>query len=45
MVVEFGRGKIMMKWLSERKAEYIEPLVEGDEDKLKYLFEGILPYS
>ena len=34
-------AKIMMKWLSERKAEYIEqPLVEGDEDKLKYLFEG-----
>ena len=29
------------RWLSERKAEYIEqPLVEGDEDKLKYLFEG-----
>ena len=29
-------AKIMMKWLSERKAEYIEqPLVEGDEDKLK----------
>ena len=34
-------AKIMMKWLSERKAEYIEqPLVEGDEDKLKFLFEG-----
>ena len=34
-------AKIMMKWLSERRAEYIEqPLVEGDEDKLKYLFEG-----
>ena len=31
----------MMKWLAERKAEYIEqPLVEGEEDKLKYLFEG-----
>ena len=34
-------AKIMMKWLAERKAEYIEqPLVEGDEDNLKYLFEG-----
>ena len=34
-------AKLMMKWLSERKAEYIEqPLVEGDEDKLKFLFEG-----
>ena len=31
----------MMKWLAERKAEYIEkPLVEGEEDKLKYLFES-----
>jgi L-alanine-DL-glutamate epimerase-like enolase superfamily enzyme len=30
-----------MKWLSERKAEYIEqPLVEGDEDKLKFLFDA-----
>ena len=34
-------AKLMMKWLSERKAEYVEqPLVEGDEDKLKFLFEG-----
>ena len=34
-------AKLMMKWLAERKAEYIEqPLVEGDEDKLKFLFEG-----
>ena len=32
-------AKLMMKWLAERKAEYIEqPLVEGDEDKLKFLF-------
>ena len=31
----------MMKWLAERDAEYVEqPLVEGDEDKLKFLFEG-----
>ena len=34
-------AKLMMKWLAKRKAEYIEqPLVEGDEDKLKFLFEG-----
>ena len=34
-------AKLMMKWLSDRKAEYIEqPLVEGDEDKLKFLFEA-----
>ncbi|MBL6655450.1 MAG: dipeptide epimerase [Flavobacteriaceae bacterium] len=34
-------AKIMMKWLADRKAEYIEqPLVEGEEDKLKYLFES-----
>ena len=34
-------AKLMMKWLAERKAEYIEqPLVEGEEDKLKYLFEN-----
>ena len=34
-------AKLMMKWLSERRAEYIEqPLVEGEEDKLKFLFEG-----
>ena len=34
-------AKLMMKWLAERDAEYIEqPLVEGDEDKLKFLFEG-----
>jgi muconate cycloisomerase len=34
-------AKLMMKWLAERNAEYIEqPLVEGDEDKLKFLFEG-----
>ena len=34
-------ASLMMKWLAERKAEFIEqPLVEGEEDKLKYLFEG-----
>ena len=34
-------AKLMMKWLAERDAEYIEqPLVEGDEDKLKFLFKG-----
>ena len=34
-------AKLMMKWLAERKAEYIEqPLVEGEEDKLKFLFDG-----
>jgi len=34
-------AKIMMKWLADRKAEYIEqPLKEGDEDNLKYLFKG-----
>jgi L-alanine-DL-glutamate epimerase-like enolase superfamily enzyme len=34
-------AKLMMKWLAERDAEYIEqPLVEGAEDKLKFLFEG-----
>ena len=34
-------AKLMMKWLANRKAEYIEqPLVEGEEDKLKFLFEG-----
>jgi len=34
-------AKFMMKWLAERKAEYIEqPLAEGEEDKLKYLFQG-----
>ena len=34
-------AKLMIKWLAERKAEYIEqPLVEGEEDKLKFLFEG-----
>ena len=34
-------AKLMMQWLAERKAEYIEqPLVEGDEDKLKFLFDG-----
>ena len=34
-------AKLMMKWLADRKAEYIEqPLVEGEEDKLKYLFES-----
>ena len=34
-------AKLMMKWLAERNAEYIEqPLVEGEEDKLKFLFEG-----
>ena len=31
----------MIKWLSERKAEYIEqPLAEGNEDQLKFLFKG-----
>ena len=36
-----NEAKSMMKWLAERKAEYIEqPLVEGDEDKLKFLFDG-----
>ena len=34
-------AKLMMKWLAERDAEYIEqPLVEGDEDKLKFLYKG-----
>jgi len=34
-------AKLMMKWLAERQAEYIEqPLVEGEEDKLKYLFKS-----
>lgn len=34
-------AKLMMKWLAVRKAEYIEqPLVEGEEDKLKYLFKS-----
>ena len=34
-------AKLMMQWLAARKAEYIEqPLVEGEEDKLKFLFEG-----
>ncbi|RZP03069.1 MAG: dipeptide epimerase [Flavobacteriales bacterium] len=34
-------AQFMMKWLSQRKAEYIEqPLIEGDEDKLKFLFKG-----
>ena len=34
-------AKKMMKWLADRKAEYIEqPLKEGDEDNLKYLFKG-----
>lgn len=31
----------MIKWLSERNAEYIEqPLAEGNEDQLKFLFKG-----
>ena len=31
----------MIKWLSERNAEYIEqPLSEGNEDQLKFLFKG-----
>ena len=39
--MDLDEAKLMMKWLSDRKAEYIEqPLVEGDEDKLKFLFEG-----
>ena len=30
-------AKEMIKWLSERKAEYIEqPLAEGNEDQLKF---------
>ena len=34
-------AQFMMKWLSQRKAEYIEqPLIEGDEHKLKFLFKG-----
>ena len=34
-------AKTMIKWLADRKAEYIEqPLKEGDEDNLKYLFKG-----
>ena len=36
-----NEAKLMMKWLADRKAEYIEqPLVEGDEDKLQFLFAG-----
>ena len=31
----------MIKWLSDRNAEYIEqPLAEGNEDQLKFLFKG-----
>lgn len=34
-------AKKMMKWLSDRKADYIEqPLIEGHEDQLKFLFKG-----
>ena len=34
-------AKEMIKWLSERNAEYIEqPLAEGNEDQLKFLFKG-----
>ena len=34
-------AKEMIKWLSERNAEYIEqPLSEGNEDQLKFLFKG-----
>ena len=34
-------AKKMMKWLSDRKAEYIEqPLVEGQEDQLRFLYKG-----
>jgi muconate cycloisomerase len=34
-------AKIMMNWLAERKADYIEqPLKEGDEENLKYLFKN-----
>ncbi|MEO2099331.1 MAG: enolase C-terminal domain-like protein, partial [Flavobacteriaceae bacterium] len=34
-------AKTMIKWLADRKAEYVEqPLKEGDEDNLKYLFKG-----
>ena len=40
-------AKEMIKWLSERNAEYIEqPLSEGNEDQLKFLFKGrSLPIS
>lgn len=34
-------AKEMIKWLSKRNAEYIEqPLSEGNEDQLKFLFKG-----
>ncbi len=34
-------AKEMIKWLSKRNAEYIEqPLAEGNEDQLKFLFKG-----
>ena len=34
-------AKEMIKWLSERNAEYIEqPLSEGNEEQLKFLFKG-----
>lgn len=34
-------AKEMIKWLSDRRAEYIEqPLAEGNEDQLKFLFKG-----
>ena len=34
-------AKEMIKWLSERNAEYIEqPLSEGNEDQLNFLFKG-----
>ena len=34
-------AKEMIKWLSDRNAEYIEqPLAEGNEDQLKFLFKG-----
>ena len=34
-------AKEMIKWLSERNAEYVEqPLSEGNEEQLKFLFKG-----
>ena len=39
-------AKEMIKWLSERNAEYIEqPLAEGNEDQLKFLFKGRSVYG
>lgn len=34
-------ARSMMKWLAERGADYVEqPLVEGAEDELRFIFEG-----